>query len=45
MPNDAAVVWIHLGNCRKPELFNALEKVLPEILGILAQGAKLVEVR
>ena len=45
MPEGPAVVWVRLGNCRKPELFQALDGLLPEIMECLSKGSKLVEVR
>ena len=39
------VVWVRLGNCRKTTLFSAFDSVLPQLVGALEAGNKLVEMR
>ena len=40
-----AVVWIRLGNTTRNALWRELEPILPEILGALERGERLIEVR
>lgn len=44
-PGKAAVVWIRLGNCRKRELLDRFEIMLPQLLTALAGGERVVEMR
>ena len=43
--NKVQVVWVRLGNCRKNELFAAFESLLPQLIGALETGDKVVEIR
>ena len=38
-------VWVRLGNCRKPALFAAFDRILPQLVQALDAGDKVVEVR
>jgi predicted nuclease of predicted toxin-antitoxin system len=38
-------VWVRLGNCRKKALLDAFERALPDIVGGLEQGQRVIEVR
>ena len=42
---NARLIWIRLGNCRKHDLFAAIERVWPRILSGLEAGERIVEVR
>lgn len=39
------VVWVRLGNCRKAELLDAFERILPSLRNLLASGDTVVEIR
>ena len=39
------VIWVRLGNCRKPTLLAAFETALPNIIRALQQGHRVVELR
>ena len=43
-PNGPPFVWVRLGNCRKPQLFGAFDRVWPRLEEELARGAKVVEI-
>ena len=38
-------VWVRLGNCRTPELFQALDRVWSEAEACLNKGDRVVEIR
>jgi predicted nuclease of predicted toxin-antitoxin system len=40
-----AIVWVTIGNCSKPELLRRFAVNLPEIIGALAMGELIVELR
>lgn len=40
-----AVVWLRIGNCINSALFAWIEPRLPEVIRLLEQGERLVEVR
>jgi predicted nuclease of predicted toxin-antitoxin system len=40
-----SVVWVRMGNCRRAVLLAAFEALLPQIIGGLEGGARLVEIR
>lgn len=45
-PGDSGkLVWVRLGNCRKPALLTAFERVLAGIVAALEAGHRVVEVR
>ena len=39
------VVWVRLGNCRKPALLEAFSRILPALRESLAAGDAVVEIR
>ncbi len=39
------VVWLHVGNCSNHELFQWLEKLWPQLLGLLMEKNRLIELR
>jgi len=39
------VVWVRLGNCRKPALLSATDRMWPRILACLQAGDTVVELR
>lgn len=39
------LVWIRLGNCRKAELLDAMERTWPRVSACLEAGERVVEVR
>jgi predicted nuclease of predicted toxin-antitoxin system len=39
------VIWVRLGNCRKPTLLAEFDTRLPSIVAALAAGNRLVEIR
>ncbi len=43
--SEARLIWIRLGNCRTPELLEAIGKVWPRIKACLDAGDRIVEVR
>lgn len=42
--NPVQVVWIQLGNCRKQQLLEVFESVLPEVIERIGNGEVLIEV-
>lgn len=45
-PDSAArLVWIRLGNCRKAQLLEAVERTWPRLCACLEAGERIVEVR
>ena len=39
------VVWVRLGNCRKPTLLAVFETLLPSLVAALEAGERLIEIR
>jgi predicted nuclease of predicted toxin-antitoxin system len=39
------LLWVRIGNCRKPALLQAFGKELPEIVQVFEEGARVVEIR
>lgn len=39
------VVWLHLGNCSNQELFQWMEKLWPQLLTLLTEKNRLIELR
>lgn len=44
-PASAPLVWVRLGNCRTPVLFNAFGADLPRIVRDLTAGVRVVEIK
>ena len=44
-PAGPPFVWVRLGNCRKPALLAAFDRVLAQLVHALDAGDKVVEVR
>lgn len=43
--STGVLIWVRLGNCRKPALLAVFESLLPKILDAVAQGQRVIEIR
>jgi len=39
------VIWVRLGNCRNPQVFEAFDRILPLILEAIESGTKVIELQ
>ncbi|MFP6903369.1 MAG: DUF5615 family PIN-like protein [Verrucomicrobiia bacterium] len=43
--DEGFLVWIRLGNCRKPDLLAALDRCLPQLEAAVGAGHRVMEIR
>ena len=45
-PDDSGkLLWVRIGNCRKPALLDAFDKQLPQVVSAFTAGIRIVEIR